>query len=71
MYTWSIACAWAHDAAVARGVDPLGFNTTALVSQPERRRLRMGDYRVVCTIDDGQLVVWIVHVGPRSTTYTT
>ncbi|TDU76222.1 mRNA interferase RelE/StbE [Streptomyces sp. KS 21] len=23
--------------------DPLGFNTTALVSQPERRRLRVGD----------------------------
>lgn len=27
--------------------DPLGFNTTALVSQPERRRLRVGDYHLV------------------------
>lgn len=35
--------------------DPLGFNTTALVSQPERRRLRVvGDYRVVYTIDNGR-----------------
>lgn len=47
--------------------DPLGFNTTALVSQPERRRLRVGDYRVVYTIDKGELVVWVVHVGHRST----
>ncbi|MFJ3864089.1 type II toxin-antitoxin system RelE family toxin [Streptomyces nigra] len=50
---------------------PLGFNTTALVPQPERRRLRVGDYRVVYTIDDGQLVVWAVHVGHRSTVYDT
>jgi len=35
--------------------DPLGFGTTALVSQPERRRLRVGDYRVVYTIDNGEL----------------
>ncbi|SCF57629.1 mRNA interferase RelE/StbE [Streptomyces sp. DconLS] len=51
--------------------DPLGFNTTALVSQPERRRLRVGDYRVVYTIDNGELVVWVVHVGHRSTVYDT
>ncbi|MDX3243643.1 type II toxin-antitoxin system RelE/ParE family toxin [Streptomyces sp. ME18-1-4] len=46
--------------------DPFGFNTTtALVSQPERRRLRVGDYRVVYTIDNGELVVCVVHVGHR------
>ncbi|MFC8001427.1 type II toxin-antitoxin system RelE/ParE family toxin [Streptomyces olivaceus] len=49
--------------------DPLGHHTTALVSQPERRRLRVGDYRVVYTIDKGELVVWVVHVGHRSTVY--
>lgn len=47
--------------------DPLGFNSTALVSQPERRRLRVGDYRVLYTIDNGELVVWVVHVGHRAT----
>ncbi|MEU9940661.1 type II toxin-antitoxin system RelE family toxin [Streptomyces lavendulae] len=51
--------------------DPLGFNTTALASQPERRRLRVGDYRVVYTIDNGELAVWFVHVGHRSTVYDT
>ncbi|MFE3033347.1 type II toxin-antitoxin system RelE/ParE family toxin [Streptomyces canus] len=51
--------------------DPLGFNTTALVSQPDRRRLRVGDYRVIYTIDNGELVVWVVHVGHRSTVYDT
>ncbi|MEV7732327.1 type II toxin-antitoxin system RelE/ParE family toxin [Streptomyces sp. NPDC088921] len=51
--------------------DPTGFNTTALVSQPDRRRLRVGDYRVIYTIDNGELVVWVVHVGHRSTVYGT
>ncbi|GGV69876.1 hypothetical protein GCM10010294_27340 [Streptomyces griseoloalbus] len=51
--------------------DPTGFNTTALVSQPDRRRLRVGDYRVIYTIDNGELVVWVVHVGHRSTVYDT
>ncbi|MEV1023869.1 type II toxin-antitoxin system mRNA interferase toxin, RelE/StbE family [Streptomyces sp. NPDC050264] len=47
--------------------DPLGFNTTALASRPDRRRLRVGDYRIVYTIDNGELVVWVVHVGHHST----
>ncbi|MEV0275493.1 type II toxin-antitoxin system RelE/ParE family toxin [Streptomyces sp. NPDC050610] len=51
--------------------DPTGFNTTSLVSQPDRRRLRVGDYRVIYTIENGELVVWAVHVGRRSTVYGT
>ncbi|MFB9505889.1 type II toxin-antitoxin system RelE/ParE family toxin [Streptomyces aurantiacus] len=51
--------------------DPLGFSTTALVSQPDRRRLRVGDYRVIYTVDNGELVVWVVLVGHRSTVYET
>jgi mRNA interferase RelE/StbE len=49
--------------------NPLGFGTTALASQPERRRLRVGDYRIAYTIDNGELVVWVVHIGHRSTVY--
>lgn len=51
--------------------DPFGYNTTALVSQPDRRRLRVGDYRVIYTVDNGELVVWVVRVGHRSTVYDT
>ncbi|MFF9767175.1 type II toxin-antitoxin system RelE/ParE family toxin [Streptomyces sp. NPDC014636] len=51
--------------------DPLGFNTTALVSQPDRRRLCVGDHRVVYTLDNGELVVRVVHVGHRSTVHET
>ncbi|KES06174.1 hypothetical protein BU52_15680 [Streptomyces toyocaensis] len=54
-----------------RETDPLGYNTTALVSQPDRRRLRVGDYRVIYTIDEGELTVWVVRVGHRSTVYDT
>jgi mRNA interferase RelE/StbE len=51
--------------------DPYGYNTTALVSQPDRRRLRVGDYRVIYTVDNAELVVWVVHVRHRSTVYDT
>ncbi|MFI8433449.1 type II toxin-antitoxin system RelE/ParE family toxin [Streptomyces sp. NPDC079020] len=51
--------------------DPFGFNTTALVSQPERRRLRIGDYRVIYTVENGELIVWVIRVGHRSTIYDT
>ncbi|MFJ8433120.1 type II toxin-antitoxin system RelE/ParE family toxin [Kitasatospora sp. NPDC094019] len=46
--------------------DPYGFHTTALVGSPEHRRLRVGDHRVVCTVDGGLLVVLVVRVGHRS-----
>ncbi|MFD5318929.1 type II toxin-antitoxin system RelE/ParE family toxin [Streptomyces sp. NPDC127098] len=49
--------------------DPLGLHTTSLVSQPDRRRLRVGDYRVIYTIDNGDLVVWAIQVGHRSAVY--
>lgn len=49
--------------------DPLGYGTTALVGNPEVRRLRVGDYRVIYTVEDEELVVWVVHVGHRSTVY--
>jgi mRNA interferase RelE/StbE len=49
--------------------DPYAFNTTPLVSQPDRRRLRVGDYRVIYTLDHGRLIVWVVHVRHRSTVY--
>jgi mRNA interferase RelE/StbE len=51
--------------------DPYGLGTTALVSQPDRRRLRVGDYRIVYTVEADQLVVWVVHVGHRSRVYDT
>jgi mRNA interferase RelE/StbE len=46
--------------------DPLGLSTTALVSRRELRRLRVGDYRVIYTLDKGELIVWVVQVGHRS-----
>ncbi|MFE2277223.1 type II toxin-antitoxin system RelE/ParE family toxin [Streptomyces sp. NPDC059454] len=33
--------------------------------------LRVGDYRVIYTVDNGELTVRVVHVGHRSTVYGT
>jgi len=41
--------------------DPLGFNTTAMVSRPERRRLRV--------VENDELTVWMTQVGHRSSVY--
>ncbi|MFJ3722509.1 type II toxin-antitoxin system RelE/ParE family toxin [Streptomyces sp. NPDC090045] len=38
---------------------------------PDRRRLRVGDYRVAYTIDNGELVVRVVHEGHRPTVHNT
>lgn len=46
--------------------DPLGLGTTALVGVTGARRLRVGDYRVIYSIDGADLVVWVVHVRHRS-----
>jgi mRNA interferase RelE/StbE len=35
------------------------------LSALERYRVRVGDYRVVYSIEDAQLVVWVVRVGHR------
>ncbi len=32
-------------------------------------RYRVGDYRVICDIDDGRLVVFIIDLGHRSKVY--
>lgn len=34
-------------------------------------RYRVGDYRIVCLLDDGRVTVIVVHVGHRSTVYKT
>ncbi len=49
--------------------DPYGFNTTELVGEPGYRRLRVGPYRVIYTLDHGQVVIWIIAVGHRSAIY--
>ncbi|MFJ1593042.1 type II toxin-antitoxin system RelE/ParE family toxin [Kitasatospora albolonga] len=51
--------------------DPFGFNSTALASRPKRRRLRVGDYRIIYTVDNGELIVWVIRTGRRSTIYDT
>jgi mRNA-degrading endonuclease RelE of RelBE toxin-antitoxin system len=34
-----------------------------------RWRLRVGDYRAVYTVEDGQLLVWVLAVGNRRDVY--
>jgi len=49
--------------------DPYGFGATALVSDPDIRRLRIGDNRIFYTVIHDQLVVQVVRVAHRATAH--
>ena len=49
--------------------DPTGFDTIPVVTRPGHRRLRVGDYRVIYRIEQGELVVMVVRVGHRANVY--
>jgi mRNA interferase RelE/StbE len=49
--------------------DTAGFDIKALQGHSSRWRLRVGDYRAVYTIEDGQLIVWVIAVGHRRDIY--
>lgn len=51
--------------------DTAAFDIKALAGHSARWRLRVGDYRVVYTIEDGQLIVWILAAGNRRDVYRT
>jgi mRNA interferase RelE/StbE len=49
--------------------DTSAFDIKALQGHSSRWRLRVGDYRVVYTIEDGQLIVWVMAAGDRRDVY--
>jgi mRNA interferase RelE/StbE len=52
--------------ALADNLRPAGCEK---LSALERYRVRVGDDRVVCSIEDEQLVVWVVRVDYRRDVY--
>lgn len=49
--------------------DTAGLDIKALQGHNARWRLRVGDFRVVYTIEDGRLIVWVLDVGNRRDIY--
>jgi len=49
--------------------DPRPSGSSPLVGFPDLRRIRVGDYRVVYTVRDAELVVLALRVAHRSTVY--
>jgi mRNA interferase RelE/StbE len=49
--------------------DVAAFDIKVLQGHSARWRLRIGDYRVVYTVEDGQLIVWVLAVGNRRDAY--
>ena len=57
------------DSRVAGEDDPRRFGKSLKGSLAEFWRYRVDDYRVICKIDDGELVVLVVRVGHRRNVY--
>ena len=49
--------------------DSASFDIKALQGTSARWRLTVGDYRVVYTVEDGQLIVWVLAIGNRRDIY--
>ncbi|WP_033321435.1 type II toxin-antitoxin system RelE family toxin [Streptomyces yerevanensis] len=49
--------------------DTASFDIKALQGHSARWRLRVGDCHVVYTVEDGQLIVWVLAVGNRRDIY--
>jgi mRNA interferase RelE/StbE len=57
-------------AVTALALDPRPPGVRALVGEPQgTMRLRVGDYRVVYRIDDGQVQILVVRVAHRGAVY--
>ncbi len=49
--------------------DPRGAGCEKLAGYPDRYRVRQGNYRVIYSIEDEMLTVWVVKVGHRKDVY--
>ncbi|MEU8525527.1 type II toxin-antitoxin system RelE/ParE family toxin [Streptomyces sp. NPDC048629] len=49
--------------------DIAALDVKALQGHDARWRLRVGDYRVVYTVENGRLVVWVITVAHRRDVY--
>jgi mRNA interferase RelE/StbE len=49
--------------------DPYGPHTKPLTNLAGRRAARVGDYRIVFTVDDDDKIVSISDIGPRGQIY--
>ena len=57
------------DERIRDGEDPRHFGKALRGDLGEFWRYRVGDYRILCRIDDGELVVLVVKVGHRRDVY--
>lgn len=48
---------------------PEGTDITKLASKDELYRLRVGDYRILYTVDNGKLIVYVIDAGNRGQIY--
>lgn len=48
---------------------PEGSDITRLSAKDELYRLRVGDYRIIYTVDNGKLIVYVIDAGNRGQIY--
>jgi mRNA interferase RelE/StbE len=56
-------------ATEASGVNPRPLQSLKMQGQDNLWRIRVGDYRIVYTIEDGQLIVLVIRIAHRKDVY--
>lgn len=46
--------------------DPRSIPSKQLEGYPSLRRIRSGDYRIICRLNDGVVMVYVLRVGKRN-----
>ncbi len=67
-YTQRIVKAWIVKNLV-NNPDPRVHGKTLTASRTVQWRYRIGDYRLICHIDDGELVILALNIGHRRIVY--
>ncbi|WP_439428073.1 type II toxin-antitoxin system RelE family toxin [Micromonospora sp. LA-10] len=58
-------------ALASLATEPRPAGVKALAGHPGLLRIRVGDYRIIYTVRDRELIVLVVHLGHRGDVYDT
>ncbi|WP_083791345.1 type II toxin-antitoxin system RelE family toxin [Micromonospora aurantiaca (nom. illeg.)] len=59
------------DVLASLAIEPRPAGVKALAGHPGLLRVRVGDYRIIYTVRDRELIVLVVHLGHRGDVYDT
>ncbi len=67
-YTQRLICSW-MSSHIADCPDPRSFGKALTTNRSGQWRYRIGDYRIICAIEDDKLIILALTIGHRKEIY--